>query len=504
MLEGLNQLWGEWSGPLFEQTKLVLFFELVYLLILIAVCLRIIYDTRSVSKTLAYLLFAIFVPVVGIVFYFSFGINYRKRKIYNKKLVIDEAIKEQFQNNIKTVNEQLRQSTNSVIRQNRDLVRLLSNKNAGNALVLPDNLVKVLINGETVFPLLIEELQKAKSHIHMEYYIYDNDVIGNQIKDILIAKAKEGIEVRFIYDDFGSKDIRRNIARELRREGVQAYPFNEIKLVALANRLNYRNHRKIVVIDGVTSFIGGINIADKYANTENTKLYWRDTHLMIKGLATQSIQQIFLSDWNFCGNQDLSINQKYFPEIETEKFNGTADVQVVSSGPDSDLPNILYSVIQSIHLAQSEVLLTTPYYIPDDSLQESLIIAALSGIKVKLLVPHKGDSYIVNLASQAYFEDLLKAGVEIYMYEKGFIHAKTFVTDRKLASVGTANLDLRSFDLNFEIAALIYDKEIAGELADAFDKDLKYSTKLRYQDWVKRSAYRKMSERLVRLISPFM
>ena len=486
-----------------DQSKWILLFEILYFAGIAVVCLIIIFDTRSVSKTLAYLLFTIFVPFIGAIFYFSFGINYRKRKSYSKKLAVDEIMFQKTRELLENAQQRLFHSGNDSVNQNKELIRLLANKKTGASPVFPNNKVKLLNNGEVFFPLLLEELEKAKHHIHIEYYIYENDEIGNQIKDILIRKAAEGVKVRFIYDDFGSKNIRKNIAKELRDSGVEAYPFNKIKLIYLANRLNYRNHRKIVIIDGLTSFTGGINVSDRYINKEGNKLFWRDTNVMIQGIATYRLQQIFLSDWNFCSKQDLTINREFFPEIESYD-NGNAAVQIASNGPDSEIPNILYSILQSISLAKEEVLLTTPYYIPESSLQEAIIIAGLSGLSVKLLIPKVGDSKLVDIASQSYFEDLLAAGVRIFLYEKGFVHAKTFVTDRKLASVGTANLDLRSFDLNFEVNAVVYNEEFATELAESFDEDLKHSQELLYEDWKKRGKLKKLTERLVRLISPFL
>ncbi len=486
-----------------NQTTLVLTAEIAYVVILIGVCLKIIYDTRSSSKTLAYLLFAIFVPVIGIIFYFSFGINYRKSKIYNKKLEIDESQKQSFKNRIQTLNKHFSSSNNPSLVQNQELVHLLANKKNENQGVLPNNVVKPLFNGEKLFPKLIEELKKATKHIHIEYYIYENDRIGNEIKDILVEKAKSGIEVRFIYDDFGSSGIRKNIIKELRKNGVQAFPFNKIKLIYFANRMNYRNHRKIVIIDGVTSFIGGINISDRYRNSSDSKLYWKDAHLMIKGYSTLSLQQIFMADWNFCSEENIMVTNDYFPQIDINNKNAIP-VQITSSGPDSELPSILFSIVQSINLAKKEILLTTPYYIPDQTLQDSLVIAALSGIDVKLLVPERADSLFVSIATQSYFEDLLNAGAKIYQYKKGFIHAKTFVTDRQLASIGTANLDARSFDLNFEVSSLIYNEKIAQELALEFEKDLSDSIEITLETWLKRSRIRKLIERILRLLSPFM
>nr|WP_315137284.1 cardiolipin synthase [uncultured Capnocytophaga sp.] len=482
--------------------KLILLYEILYILFVIAVCLRIIWDTRSVSKALAYLLLVIFVPIAGAIFYFSFGINYRRHKIYHKKLTVDQAFRRQLEQIYPRIQAHLESLGNSVTASYEKSLRFLSNIEE-RLLLIPNEEVKVICNGENLFPELLESLRSAQHHIHIEYYIYENDHIGNAIKDILIEKAREGVEIRFIYDDFGSQGIRRNIARELRENGVPAFPFYKINFVKLANRMNYRNHRKIVVVDGYTAFIGGINISDKYNNTEANERYWRDTHLKVKGYSAHVLQAVFLQDWNFCSGENVAINAPYFP-IGIEPHPTDYFTQIVASGADSDLPNILYATVQLIYAAKREILITTPYYIPDTSLQESLIIAALSGIKVKLLVPQKGDSVFVHIACESFFEELLKAGVEIYLYEKGFVHAKTFVIDGEVASVGTANLDARSFDLNFEVNALVYNKTVASDLQRIFYNDLKNARLLQLEQWQKRSEFKQMIERVVRLFSPFL
>lgn len=327
--------------------------------------------------------------------------------------------------------------------------------------------------------------------------------MGNQLKEILIQKAKESVKVRFIYDDFGSKNIRKTIVKELKNAGIEAFPFHKIKWIYLANRINYRNHRKIVVIDGKTAFVGGINVCDKYINQPKNKVFWRDTHLMIKGFSALSLQEIFMLDWNFSSGQTLPISQEFFP-LQRFEYQQRKYAQIISSGPDSDIPTILYSLLIAIGLAKEEILLTTPYFIPENSLQEVLIIAAKSGVKVKLLVPKKGDSAVVDMANRSFFGDLLEAGVEIYLYEKGFVHSKTFVIDGELASVGTANLDIRSFSLNFEVSALLFDKNLAKTLREDFYTDLKNSQKINSYEWKKRPKIKKIIEKIIKLASPFM
>lgn len=477
--------------------------QIVYTLLLAAICFRVIVDTRSVSKTLAYLLLIIFVPVLGPVFYLSFGVNYRKRKIYNKKLKIDEHLKQRFLQNVQHLETVLITQPHQELRQFQHTLSLLSNPLLGNDPCMPNWELKVLQNGEEKFPRLLAELEAAQHHIHLEYYIFENDTIGNTIRDVLIRKAGEGVTVRFIYDDFGSMGIRKKFIRDLRQNGIKAFPFNKIRLIGLANRLNYRNHRKIVIIDGRISFVGGINVADKYINSGEETLFWRDTHLMINGYSTFALQQVFLADWNFCSGESLEMNDDYFP-LQQEWPPIDNFTQIISSGPDSEKPNILYALINAINSAQDEILLVTPYYIPDITLQESLVLAALSGKKVRLLVPMQGDSRLVTIASYSFFEELLQAGVEIYLYKKGFIHAKTFVIDKTLAGIGTANLDTRSFDLNFEVTAVIYDKDIAAGLASDFYTDINNADKLERRRWRIRSRWKVIIEKIIRLISPFM
>lgn len=252
----------------------------------------------------------------------------------------------------------------------------------------------------------------------------------------------------------------------MRDAGIAVYPFHKVHFYLLANRLNYRNHRKIVVIDGCTAFVGGINVSDKYINTGRNPLYWRDMHIRLDGPSVYYLQYLFITDWNFCCQKKFEPGGPYFPPIKKTAQNSY--VQLSASGPDSVQPSVLYTILQAIYLAKEEILITTPYFIPGESITDALRIAALSGLRVKLLVPGIGDSKIVNAASRSYYSSLLDAGVEIYLYQKGFVHAKTMVTDSKLFIVGTANMDYRSFELNFEVNAVVYDFALAKKCASCF------------------------------------
>jgi cardiolipin synthase A/B len=481
----------------------LLIYEVLYLVALILVCLRIIYDTHSTTKSLAYILFAIFVPFAGMIFYFLFGINYRNREMYSKKLLQNDVLAKKLHEEIYQNSRQIFIEGGAAIQSSKELMYMLVKDT--NSPLTGNNAVKLLINGENKFPEVMQALQEAKHHIHFEYYIYEDDTIGKEIELALIQKAQQGVEVRFIYDDFGSRSIRKKLVRRLKAGGVKAFPFLKIYFIAFANRLNYRNHRKIIIVDGHTAFVGGINVSDRYINTGNAKkTFWRDTHLRIDGPGVTHLQYLFMCDWNFCANEQLQPDAVFFPVKNTNPAQGEKLVQIAASGPDSKTPTILFSLLQAINLATKEILITSPYFIPGDSLLDALIIASLSGVAVKLLVPGKSDSMIVNAAARSYYDDLLKAGVEIYLYNKGFVHAKTFVADKKIAIVGTANMDFRSFDLNFEVNAIVYNTALATELSDVFYEDISGATILNETEWAARAWYKQLMEKTARLVSPLL
>jgi cardiolipin synthase len=478
----------------------ILIAEVVYILLVIAVCIRIVYDTNNTAKTLSYLLLTVFLPIAGVIIYFSVGTNYRKRKLYTKKLIKDEKRLKELKERIHEESENVMSQKKPEVKKYKKLARLLLN---GSLSRLTDhNRVELLLNGEEKFPEVIKSLLAARHHIHMEYYIFDDDVIGRQIKDVLIKKAQEGVQVRFIYDDFGSRSIRKRLVPEMEKAGVKCAPFYKVLFIKLANRINYRNHRKVIIIDGYIAFTGGINVNDRYINhpEEPDQLYWRDTHVKITGEGVYYLQFLFINDWNFCSEEDLE-PQKYHFGVAEATLDVGAVVQIASSGPDSDNPTILYSFLGAIGMAEEEVLITTPYFIPGESLIDEITAAALSGVKVKLLVPDKSDSYTVDAAARSYYGDLLRVGVEIYFYKKGFIHAKTVVSDAQLSIVGTANMDHRSFDLNFEVNTIIYDADFAAQLRNVFYDDLKNAVKIDADEWFKRPLYKQFPEKVARLVS---
>ncbi|MEO6818903.1 MAG: cardiolipin synthase [Ginsengibacter sp.] len=477
--------------------------QLIYFIIMILVILRVLYDTESGSKTLAYILFIVLVPLVGMLFYFSFGINYRKRKLFSKKLIKDKLLLEKVQQTMRHYAEKVFDS-GLLPNEQQKLAKYIETSNESP--VMGNNKVRLLLNGEEKFPALLKALKSATTHIHIEYYIFENDITGNSIADVLIQKAREGVAVKFLYDDFGSHSLGEKFLKKLKDAGVETAPFYEIKWYAFANRINYRNHRKIIVIDGKISFVGGINISDKYRNDgmKPNPLFWRDTHLMIEGRATFYLQYLFLCDWNFCHAEKLEFVTAYFPDFPDDEEIKNELVQMVASGPDSDLPVILYSLMEAISSAKRNILITTPYFIPGESLLQVLIIAAKSGVEVQLLIPGISDSKIVNAAARSYYTLLVRHGVRIFEYHKGFVHAKTIVIDDSLSLIGSANMDYRSFDLNFEVNALVYSKEISLQLRNAFEHDLNNAVEIDREKWLGRPKYIHLWEKFVRLLAPFL
>jgi cardiolipin synthase len=481
--------------------KWVIFFTILYFIGLVAVLLRILFETHNSNKTLAYILLCIFFPVFGIVFYLLFGINYWRKKKYSRKMREDAGVLKSIKKNIPRFDKTIINPNNLSVEQNAELATMLI-RDLGSPLT-GSNKVVLLKNGENKFPELLKAIRNATHHIHLEYYIYECDVTGLAVIEGLIEQAKKGIEVRFMYDDFGSPGIKKNLEQRMKNAGIEIFPFHKINFYFLANRINYRNHRKMVIIDGNIAFTGGINVSDKYVNKgEKGKLFWRDTHLMIKGPAVYYLQYLFISDWNFCCKKHLIAGDSYF--TEGDKSTDNCYVQIAASGPDSPLPSILYSLLQATYLAREEILITTPYFIPGESLLDALCVAALSGLKVKLLVPGISDSKFVNAASRSYYNRLLEAGVEIYLYQKGFVHAKTMITDSKLSIIGTANMDYRSFELNFEVNAIIYQPAFAKQMRDLFLADLEDAVKINKEEWMSRSWWRQLPEKIARLFSPVL
>lgn len=464
--------------------------------------IRIIMDTSNSAKTMAYILLVFLFPVGGSVIYFLFGVNYRRRKLFSKKIIADEALLLKIQDRLEAASLKILEEGPPGVAGNEDLIRLLLKDSRA---PLSYNKVKLLINGEQKFEAVFKAIEKATRFIHLEYYIFDDDEIGKRLLALLARKASEGVAVRLIYDDFGSHGMSNEAIAALRAANGLAFPFYEVKFYLLANRLNYRDHRKIIIVDGEVGFTGGINVSDKYINDGSPeKLYWRDTHVRIEGPAVNNLQYHFIANWNFCADEPLEVDRQFFPTL-FEHEEGLDDlVQIVAGGPDYPSAAIMLSFFTAIVSARERVYITSPYFIPNESIYDALKKAALSGKDVRLLLPGVSDSRIVNAAARSYFADLLTCGVRIFLYQKGFVHAKTIAIDDNLAIVGSANMDGRSFEMNFEINAVIYSKRICAELIGNFHTDTGFSVELSSEQWAKRPWWKELIDDIARLLSPIL
>ncbi|GAA4721781.1 cardiolipin synthase [Brevibacillus fulvus] len=472
-------------------------FTIVSIINLIFAAVLIFLERRNIAATWAWLMVLLFLPGLGFVLYLMLGQNLSKRKIYKIK-------QEEFSFVQLRVKEQLEQlhtdqlALNDPMMHNyRDLISMhLANDYA---LYTQDNHLQIFTNGQSKFNQLLASIEGATDHIHLMYYIFRPDELGRKIVDALIRKAQEGVEVRLLYDHIGSLSLSRRFFRPLREAGGQVAAFFPSRIPYLNIRLNFRNHRKLAIIDGKTGFIGGFNVGNEYLGLDKQLGYWRDTHLMLKGSAVHAIQTRFFLDWNLASRSKLEPDLRYFPELDSD---GRVGIQIVSSGPNSERHQIHHGYVKMIHDAKKYVYLQTPYFIPDESLLTALRIAALSGIDVKVMFPFKSDNPIVYWASYTYLGELLKDGVKCYFYQKGFLHAKTLVIDDKIATVGTANADIRSFKLNFESNAFIYDSSAATHLAEIFLNDLEDCREMTLEQYRNRPVSALLKESLARLLSP--
>ena len=457
------------------------------------------FERRNPSSTWAWLLVLLFIPVLGFVIYMIFGRNSRREKMFLKKEEYDRSV---YRSDVESVRKNREQK--QILRNNEhlidhayvaDLIHL--HLNSGSWLTF-NNQIDYFNNGKDKFDALIEDIRNAKKHIHLEYYIWRGDDLGARLVDELAKKAAEGVEVRVLYDGIGNSLLPKYFFDKLRDAGGYTAAF----LPRFIVRLNYRNHRKLAIIDGEIGYIGGFNVGDEYLGI--TKRYgpWRDTHLRFRGDAVDQMQMRFIKDWNFTSKKGkVDISEYYFPA--REQFDGVA-TQIVSSGPDTKWNNVRNGFFKMMNEAESHIYLTTPYFVPDDGIFEALRVAALSGLDVRIIIPGNPDHFFVYWASMSYLGELLEAGVKVYQYERGFIHAKVLTIDGKVATVGSANMDIRSFVLNFEVNAFLYEEGITQLLEEEFENDLRSCVEITKEWYQRRRWWFKVHEAVARLVSPML
>ena len=448
-------------------------FTALYVYAALVVLTVILLENRNPVKTLGWIMIMILFPIVGIVLYVFLGKNFRRKKIINNKLRFPD------------LNVSSRYSYEP--ERFAKVANLLTETNG--VRVSDGNKVEVFTTGADAFKSLYNDIESAKEHIHVEFYIIENDKLGNRFRELLERKAREGVRVRIIYDYLGGWKLPIAWRMSLKEAGAFINPL-----------LNYRNHRKLVVVDGRVAYTGGMNLAERYRIGNDLGL-WRDTFVRVEGPAVHSMQYSFLVDWSFVDGKVVT-DKKYYPEVSY--FEDGESVQVVTSGPDSDWSSIMQGVVSAISKAEKEILIHTPYYMPPEAVTNALEAAALSGVRVRVMIPERNDSRIVAAAGRSYIEALLRAGVEVYYYRHNFLHSKAIVVDGYLSIVGTANMDTRSYEQNFEIAAFVYGEKTAKCLVEGFERDMESSRQLNVNLWHHRKWYKRCVESLARLISPLL
>ena len=433
---------------------------LIYQMIAIAAVVHVIMDNRQPAKTMAWALVIWFVPVVGIVFYLFFGINTRKER----------HISERSMNQLtkRSMLEFVEQQNLRLPERHKPLIDLFINQNL--SLPFKDNKVSIYTDGYQFFPALLTAIHEARQHIHLDMYIFDDDALGCLLADALIDKAHEGVEVRVIYDDVGCWNVKHRFFERMREEGIEVASFLPVRFPSFTSKVNYRNHRKIIVIDGVVGFIGGMNIALRYVKGTG-EMPWRDTMLKVTGGAVHALQRTFLVDWYFVDRTLLS-DRKYYPSLlRDEQTTNNCLAQVVTSGPVTPYPEIMQGFVRIIMGARRYLYLETPYFLPNDSVLFALKTAALAGVDVRVLCPRYSDARFVEWASRSYLREVYEAGVKVSLYKPGFLHSKLMVCDDVITTSGSTNLDFRSFENNFEANIFFYDEGMAQRMKKVFLAD---------------------------------
>ncbi|MBD2847140.1 cardiolipin synthase [Paenibacillus sp. IB182496] len=469
---------------------------LALLIFIFQIATILIAEFRHPSKAMAWLLILFVFPVIGFVMYYFLARSFQRRRIVRQRRIISEE----------TRLEALRRSRllhrpedlgSGEFREQERMFALLQQFSLP---ITGCNTTQVLNNGETTYASILEAIAAARHHVHVEYYTVRDDRVGRRFQRALLDKLREGAEVRLIYDGIGSYELSAAYVRELEEAGAQVQCFLAPRIAFFDKRINYRNHRKIVVVDGIVGFVGGINVGDEYVGGNKRLGFWRDTHLRIEGDAVYSLQEVFMRDWWFTARERLT-DSRYLPE---HGCVGEDQVQLVSSGPDAGPDAIVQSVFAALAVAKRRIYITTPYFVPDKGVLMGLKTAAASGVDVRLILPYVADTRLVMLASLSYVEELLLAGARVYRYHKGFIHSKVMIVDGLLGSVGSANMDLRSFYSNFELNALLFDTRTIEELAQTFMDDLDDCHEIRLAEFAARPRLQKAGEIAARMLSPLL
>lgn len=458
-------------------------------------------DRRDATATWAWLFLLFVVPILGFIIYIFFGRAVRKKREQGFHHNQIDDVKERMKTQLSDATNKINHSDNRLVKKHADIVNTLLTKEP--TFLSYDNNVDIYTDGHALFVQMKEDLRNAKSYIHLEYYVLKLDKLGSEIVDILQQKAEEGLEVKILYDAVGSKTVHKSKFKNFQEAGGQVEAFFQAKIPLINFRLNNRNHRKILVIDGMTGYVGGFNIGDEYLGLDETFGYWRDTHLRVKGDGVDALQLSFIHDWNSQSHREqLEYNDKYFPDNANQ--GGDVPMQIALSAPSDNWHQIEFGYMKMIMNAKESIYMHSPYFIPDKGYINALRIAAKAGVDVRLIIPNKPDHIFVYWATITSVAQLIRDGVKVYTYENGFIHSKMMIIDDEVASVGSSNMDIRSFELNFEINAFMYDANIVKELKAAFIEDMKVSKELTEERYEQRSNWIKFKQSIAKLASPIL
>ena len=465
------------------------FFYVVYFAVVLCLVFWVILENRNPVRTMAWILVLFFMPLVGLFLYFFIGRSTKRDRLISKKgrmrLTKRPMAEFQAQASLKNMTGKPR------------LMHFFGHVNK--ALPFEGNAVDVYTDGASMLTGLLQAVYKAKHHIHIEFYIFEDDAVGRLFRDALIDKAREGVEIRVLYDDVGCWKVDHGFYEQMMCEGIEVQSFLKVRFPLFTSKVNYRNHRKLAIIDGKVGFIGGMNIAGRYVWGVPWGR-WRDTHVKIEGKAVYGLQTAFLTDWYFI-HRTLLTSSSYFPKIDAV---GNALAQIVTSDPTGEWRDIMQGLTLAISSARTYFYIQSPYLLPTDPILIALQSAALSGVDVRIMLPKKADSVITHMGSLSYLEDMMKAGIRIYLYKPGFLHSKLMVSDGEFATVGSTNMDFRSFEHNFEANAFFYDRETASKLKQIFLDDQKECMLLTTRCWNRRSWKSKVAESVIRLLAPIL
>lgn len=464
-------------------------FYILYFAVIITTVFVVILDNRDPVKTMAWILVLFFLPVAGLVFYLFFGRSTRREHLISRKgyARLTKRPMAEYQTQV---------SLHAPI-EKQTLMNFFSHVNG--ALPFGGNRTTVYIDGASMLADLIKELYRAKHHIHVEFYIFEDDAVGRLVRDVLIDKAREGVKVRVLHDDVGCWKVSHAFYEQMLCEGIEVMSFLKVRFPQFTGKVNYRNHRKIVVIDGKVGFVGGMNLAERYVKGVPWGV-WRDTHVKLEGKAVYGLQTAFLTDW-YAMDRTLFTSAEYFPKTDVR---GNVVAQIVTSDPVGEWRDIMQGLMMAICSARRYFYVQTPYFLPDEEVKTALQTAALAGVDVRIMLPKKADTWLIHKASLSYLAEMMKAGVKIYLYRKGFIHSKLMVSDDEFSTIGSTNMDFRSFEHNFEANAFFYDKDTASALKEIFLADQRDCMLLSLKVWDKRSWKSKVTESVVRLLSPLL